>query len=406
MTLPIKLTTLLITLAALTTAMAETKRFVLTDTTQGIHVESFNLSSKDLGMTDGPAWSIRKYTLHGGKEEGVEVIEVDNGKLTFSVIPTRGMSIYRVTCSDVRLGWDSPVKDLVNPAFINLEDNGGLGWLDGFNEMMVRCGYQWAGHPGDDNGRLLTLHGKAGNIPASIVVVSVDTDAPHTIRIRGQVNETSFKFADYQAWTEINTTPGSATFSLNDEVTNLSDYDREFQLIYHANFGPPLLEKGSEFVAAVNTVTPFDDAANKPAEVKNWTTYKGPTKGYGETVYCLVPYGDKKGNTTVMLKNAKGDRGIACSYNIKQLPNFALWKNTDTLHDGYVTGLEPTTSFPTTRNFERKAGRVPTLKAGQSRQFQLSYTVLLDAASVARTASEISKIQGKRKTTVSEKTLK
>jgi hypothetical protein len=39
------------------------------------------------------------------------------------------------------MGWDSPVKEVVNPAFINLESRNGLGWLEGFNEMMVRCGY-------------------------------------------------------------------------------------------------------------------------------------------------------------------------------------------------------------------------------------------------------------------------
>jgi hypothetical protein len=48
----------------------------------------------------------------------------------------------------VRLGWDSPVKEVVHPQFINLQSRGGLGWLEGFNEWMVRCGLEWAGHPG------------------------------------------------------------------------------------------------------------------------------------------------------------------------------------------------------------------------------------------------------------------
>ena len=37
---------------------------------------------------------------------------------------------------------------------MNLESRGGLGWLDGFNELVVRCGYEWTGHPGIDNGVL------------------------------------------------------------------------------------------------------------------------------------------------------------------------------------------------------------------------------------------------------------
>jgi hypothetical protein len=56
-----------------------------------------------------------------GKQEGVDLIEVDNGKLTFAVIPTRGMGLLRAQMGDIRLGWDSPVKEVVNPAYINLD---------------------------------------------------------------------------------------------------------------------------------------------------------------------------------------------------------------------------------------------------------------------------------------------
>ena len=125
-----------------------------------------------------PAFSVVKSTLEGGKQEGVDIITVNNGAMKFVVIPTRGMSILQVELGDVRLGWESPVKDVVHPKFINLSSRGGLGWLEGFNEWMVRCGLEWAGHPGKDKfvnnvgeeaEMDLTLHGKIGNIPASEV---------------------------------------------------------------------------------------------------------------------------------------------------------------------------------------------------------------------------------------------
>ena len=55
------------------------------------------------------------------------------------------------------------------PKYINLEARGGLGWLEGFNEWLARCGLEWAGHPGPDRfinnvgeqaEMNLTLHGK------------------------------------------------------------------------------------------------------------------------------------------------------------------------------------------------------------------------------------------------------
>ncbi len=65
----------------------------------------------------------------------------------------------------MRIGWRSPVSEVVNPEFIELNWRGGLGWLEGFSEMVTRCGYEWVGHPSMDNGVLLPLHGLAANIP-------------------------------------------------------------------------------------------------------------------------------------------------------------------------------------------------------------------------------------------------
>ena len=70
------------------------------------------------------------------------------------------MNLLKIEGFGSRMGWDSPVKEVVNPAFINLESRNGLGWLEGFNEMMVRCGYEWTGHPVTADGQIYTLHGK------------------------------------------------------------------------------------------------------------------------------------------------------------------------------------------------------------------------------------------------------
>ena len=54
-------------------------------------------------------WSVTRSVLHGGKQEGVELLTIDNGKLLITVIPTRGMGILDVRQKDsnVRLGWNS-----------------------------------------------------------------------------------------------------------------------------------------------------------------------------------------------------------------------------------------------------------------------------------------------------------
>src|SRR3954468_17180215 len=102
---------------------------ILLHAEKGISVPAIEITRKDVPEASGN-WFVRKTTLVGGKQEGVELITVNNGKLQFTVIPTRGMSVLRVEMGAVRLGWNSPLKEVVHPKFINLQSRGGLGWLE------------------------------------------------------------------------------------------------------------------------------------------------------------------------------------------------------------------------------------------------------------------------------------
>jgi len=124
-------------------------------------VQNWSISSDRLGLRDGLAFTVGVHRLSGGRQEGSVLIEIDTGALQLTVVATRGMNVLRAQAGTLRLGWDSPVREVVNPAFVNLESRGGLGWLEGFNELVARAGFEWVGHPGMDKGQLLTLHGRA-----------------------------------------------------------------------------------------------------------------------------------------------------------------------------------------------------------------------------------------------------
>src|SRR5207237_6502708 len=73
---------------------AEGSVWVLTDAATESFVHSFELHPADAPGTP-PGWWVTKETLRGGLRDGVDLIGVSNGPLTFWVLPTRGMGIWK-----------------------------------------------------------------------------------------------------------------------------------------------------------------------------------------------------------------------------------------------------------------------------------------------------------------------
>ena len=364
------------------------KRILLTDVARGVWVEDFELSPDGgLALHGSPDWSIAKRALRGGMSDGVDLIEVNNGALSFSVLPTRGMGLWRGEYCGIALGWNSPVTQPVHPQFVNLTERGGLGWLHGFNEWVCRCGLSWNGPPGDDEGTPLTLHGRIANLPAHHVELTVSSEGAGTLTVRGIVDETSLFGPCLRLSSTVSTEAGSNRLRIVDRVTNVGGQPAEFELLYHINQGRPLLDEGARVVAPVKELAARDARAREGLDA--WDTYVGPTAGYTEQVYFASLKTDGDGRARVLLRNAAGNAGLSVAFRPSQLPCFSLWKNTQAEADGYCTGLEPATNFPNHRSFERAEGRVLVLEPGEAWEGDLEIAVHASGEEVRRVEQEI-----------------
>lgn len=122
-------------------------------------------------------------------------------------------------------------------------------------------------------------------------------------------------------------------------------------------------------------------------------------------VFNSYLYADAKGQTQVMVANQAGNKGVGISFNTNQLPVFSLWKNTDTLKQGYVTGLEPGTNFSYSVTIEREQKRVRQLEPGQHTEFTLIYSLLSGKTAVDQYEAQIKAIQGDQVTKIVESPL-
>jgi len=337
-------------------------------------------------MVGGPqaGYLIEKRRLYGGLSDGVDLVHVDNGALRFDVLASRGMGIWKMWAGDLCVGWNSPVRGPVHPQLVPLSDPSGLGWLDGFDELFVRCGLESNGAAEfSDSGQVrYGLHGRIANKPAHQLEVSADGETGQ-LAVSGVVDEVRFHFFKLRMFTTITTKVGETAVTVRDTIQNLSASPAEFQLLYHINIGPPVLGNGSEVVVPVKRMMPRDPVA--VPGLPRWTSYGPPEPGKPEEAFYFDLQADDQQQTAVLLKNPHGDRGVSVHFNTRQLPCFTLWKNETAEADGYVTGLEPATNYPNSRSFETERGRVVSLAPGGTYTSEVQLQVHPTDEAVSRT---------------------
>lgn len=363
---------------------------------------------------NGRTASVSRDFIVEGPGRGMDIVYIDNGLMEIAVLPGRGMGIWKATHRKIQgeLGWNSPVRHPVHPSMVNLESRNGLGWLEGFNELVCRCGLSSNGPPGNDPDAkspiesALTLHGRIANIPAVDVEPvalyaasrTTKTSTPQEIGVTGAVHESLLFGPQLRMQSVISSPVLSNEIVIADVIENTGSRAAEFQLLYHINIGRPFLEAGARLHVPAQAIVPRDPRAAEG--IDSWSTYLGPTPGYTEEGFFFEPKANAAGDSVALLTNAAGALGVAVRFQVANLPRFVQWKCTQPEADGYVTGLEPATNFPNFKGYEREQGRVKSLAPGEKFQTSVMITILTTAREVAAVEAEIKAIQGDREVIV------
>jgi hypothetical protein len=155
-------------------------------------------------------------------------------------------------------------------------------------------------------------------------------------------------------------------------------------LLYHCNYGWPLVDTGTEIVWKGDCQSRGLDMDNAIFNDRHdFRTCQKPMerhRGTGEACGFIDVTPDKDGMCTIGLHNPKLGLAVATRYRKKQLPCLANWQ-----HWGpgeYVTGLEPATNPPIGQGGARAQKKLLHLKPGQSRTVDLEISVLTDPKAI------------------------
>ncbi len=312
------------------------------------------------------AFGIRRAVLDDGPGRGMRVIDVNTGGgLEFTVLPDRGMDIAWCRYKGLPMGFISKTG-AVHPALCGY---GGNQFLRGFTAgLLTTCGYTHMGSACTDEGQALGLHGRATQLPAAELNTEHRWEGDScALRVIGFMREAAVFDENIKLSREISAQAGGSTIAIADTVENCGFERQPLMLLYHVNFGHPLVGPATRFVANAQGMRPRDAEAEKGAD--SFAAFHAPRHGYAEQVFYHSLTQDADGRVAAGLHNP--DLGVAANLRFykSELPYFIQWKQ---LGEGdYTCGLEPATWYPEGRGEARRRGELTFIEPGETKRFRL-----------------------------------
>ena len=221
----------------------------------------------------------RGSVLTDGKADGVRALDVETGSgLSFSVLPGRGMDIPFARYKGKSIGFFSGTG-ITHPGYYA---EPGLEWRRSFYAgLLTTCGITQSGAPSVDQGRSFGLHGRVANAAAENLSVEQEWDGDEfLIRLKGTMREAEAMVENLTLTRRIETRLGARGFRLRDVVANRGFEPQPLLLLYHCNFGFPLLGPRARVVGPIRKTVARDEEARKDRGVEECLTFPEPVQGY------------------------------------------------------------------------------------------------------------------------------
>lgn len=328
---------------------------------------------------------------------GIETSVIDNGAgrntriawintgtgLRYKIVIDRAMDIADAFYNQHSLAWLSHLGIQAPQPF----SNKGIDWIKTFGGgLFVTCGLDHVGGPESDEYGERGLHGSVSNMPAEIVSI-IQPDPLFNkmeMSITGIIKQTQPLGNQFELKRTISATLGQATIRIHDEVINRGNMPAPHMLLYHFNFGFPLVDEGTEIIWQGEWQPRETGDKNKIfKQGNNFRTCPAPLdehNGGGEEASFIDAGADEQGQCCSGLYNAKIGIAVALKFQKKQLPWLTNWQ-----HWGkgeYVTGLEPGTNAPIGQAKAREKKELLFLQPGETRQYDLVMEVLNNEESI------------------------
>ncbi len=313
----------------------------------------------------------RACELTSGLAKGVGAIDVKTGTgFEFTALPDRALDIAWASYKGAPLAYISKNGVVGSAHFV---EHGAEGFLRNFFVgLLTTGGLSNIGPPCQDGDESFGLHGRVSNIPAEDVCVSQGWQGDeYSIRLAGVVRQARTFGECLVLHREITTQLGANALVVRDVVENAGVKPEPMMLLYHCNFGYPVVSADSRIYTSGGAVEPREPT---PVEaVADHDRLGEPQAGHGD--HCFYHnLRARDGRAFAAIFNGRLGVGGYVRYRVENLPHFIEWKMLG--EQEYVVGLEPSTHRLDGRAALKRQGRLAPLAVGERRTFEVEIGVI------------------------------
>ena len=177
----------------------------------------------------------------------LHIVTIDNGRMSFTVIPERGIDIGDIYINGEKVSWETPEGELLHPDSVDLKEQG--AWDKGFVASVTTIGPEVFGTPDE----IRTVHGTGAYSTVDLCSFCVK-ESKEEIEVIGTVTIRGYeKNPVYQKEIRIVTKRNSTFLTRYERTINLTDDRQHIDDGFHIQPAGAFVSKGGRYVIPVKT---------------------------------------------------------------------------------------------------------------------------------------------------------
>ena len=280
-----------------------------------------DLPWESLVASDEQMYGSRIVRVEGGTGDGIRLLEVwTPSGLQLEFVLDRALDLHTVRFRGQPISWLGPPGLRSRHAY----EASGFGWLRTFHGgLLLTCGLEHIGNPAtadgsehappDDRQIHHGEHGRISHQGASLDRCEVVRDVQSHFSIVGHVTQAALYGEQFRLRREYRVSLLRPRISLTDTVTNVGPLPTRHGMLYHLNFGCPLVDAAASY--ALDT-----------AEGRVGASFGPCSAAAPEQVDACEPAADDDGRSHASIENVAVGIRVDFAYATATLPVLLVWR--------------------------------------------------------------------------------